>query len=333
MSLPAAVEARFWCLAFLCLGPPVCVALALIGSPGAASHALAADPFLPGGLGLRIGEALGLEPGSVARLGRLADVAAFAALGVSALALAARGRAALFALLCLPASLAAALGPDGPLLALGALAAALLTPRPLTGRRRWPRLAGAALAISLIALARPACAPAAGMLLVPFPPAGRIGRFCRDRLALAVLTGMVLPGAALWAARTAPVAGVPFPPGPSLPASLPPLLPWPLYGLWAVALLVPLVALRRGPLPPPAERIWLAGSVLLGLWLMVLAGTGAGRRDGPQARDLLPLLPILVPAFARGRIGTAASLRWPALLPVLAAAVDVVALPLLALRA
>ena len=38
---------------------------------------------------------------------------------------------------------------------------------------------------------------------------------------------------------------------------------------------------------------------------------------------------LLVPAFARGRIGTADSLTWPALLPVLAAAATLAALVVL----
>ncbi|MGH1573673.1 DUF2142 domain-containing protein [Methylobacterium sp. P31] len=310
--------ARFWCLAFLGLGLPVCVVLALTAPLGGASHALA-------------GEALGLGSAGAARLGRLANVTAFMALGLAALALACRGQAVLFALLCLPASLAVAHGLDGLLLALAALAAALLTPRPLTGRRRLPRLAGAALAVALIVLAKPAYAPVAGMLLVPPPPPGRLGRFCRDRLPLA---GLALLPALLPALLRMPLAsGAASGVSPSFFVSL----PWPLAALWAVALLVPPVALRRGPLPPPAERLWLAGSALLGLWLVVLsqvlAPPGTGRLDGLQVRDLLPFAPMLVLAFARGRIGTAAALRWPALLPVLAAAVGAVALPLLALCA
>ena len=42
---------------------------------------------------------------------------------------------------------------------------------------------------------------------------------------------------------------------------------------------------------------------------------------------------MLILAFARGQIGTAATLRGPALLPVLAAALDAVVLPMIALRA
>ncbi|MHB2207722.1 hypothetical protein [Methylobacterium sp. CM6257] len=285
---PLAAGARFWCLAFLALGLPACVALALIGPPG--------------------------EP-----VGGLGNGAAFLILGLSALALASRGQAALFALLCLPASLAAASGPEGPVIGLATLAAALLTPRPLTGRGRPVRLGAAALAIALIVLARPAYAPLAGMLLVPFPPTGRLGRFGWDRLAPAVLA--LLPAFF----RTSLAAGAGG--GAALSPSWPPAL----YGLWVLALLVPPLALRRGPLPPPAERLWLAGCAVLSLWLVVLAQALAptGHADGLQVRDLVPLASLLVLAFARGRFGTAASLRWPALLPVLAAAANVAALVVL----
>ncbi|QGY05825.1 hypothetical protein MMSR116_30955 [Methylobacterium mesophilicum SR1.6/6] len=313
MSPAFAGGARFWGLALLGLGLPVCVALALRVPPDAAG------PTLPGTLGLRAGAMLGLDPAGAARLGQGAAIAAFLALGLAALTVADRGREVLFALLGLPASLAAASGPDGPVLGLAALAAALLTPRPLTGRGRPWRLAGAALAIALAVLARPACAPLAGMLLVPFPPPRRLARFCRDRLPLAVLA--VLPV----------LLGVPPAGGAPDPALAVPL-PWPLYGLWAAALLVLPLALRRGPLPPPAERLWLVACALLGLWLMVLRQALGPAGGGLSPRDLLPLAPMLVLAFARGRIGTAATPRWPALLPVLAAAVDAVALPALAFR-
>ena len=327
MTLPFAEGARFWCLTFLGLGLPACVALT------APRDGAGSSLFVPG---LQLADVLGLGPAGAERLGHGAGIAVFLALGVAALAVATRGRTALLAL---PASLAAAAGPDGLVLALATLAAALLTDRPLTGRRRPARLAGAALAIALAVLIRPACAPLAGMLLVPFPPAGRLARFCRDRLSLATL-GLAAPSFVTWALLPAipgdllsPGAG---PGSTSLPASLPmpSPLPWPLVGLWAAALLVPPLALRRGPLPPRAERLWLAGGALIGLWLMVLtrALAPAPGPDGLQARELLPLAPMLILAFARGRIGTAAALRWPALLPVLAAAADAVTLPLLALR-
>ncbi|MBP1184134.1 DUF2142 domain-containing protein [Methylobacterium sp. PvR107] len=313
MNRPSAGGARFWGLAFLGLGLPVCVALALIGPPGPALDAV----------GRLAGAALGPGPADAARLGRLANVALFLTLGLSALALAARGRAALFALLCLPASLAAASGPEGVVVALAALAAALLTPRPLTGRGRPARLAAATLAIALAVLARPACAPLAGMLLVPFPPAGRFGRFGRDRLAPAVLALLAALLPALFRTSLAAGAGGEAAPSPSWPPAL--------SGLWALVLLVTPLALRRGPLPPPAERLWLVGCAVLGLWLAGLAQAlaPAGHADGLQVRDLLPLGALLVPAFARGRIGTADSLTWPALLPVLAAAATLAALVVL----
>ena len=292
MNRLSADGARFWGLAFLGLGPPVCVALALTGPPGPALDTV----------------------------GRLAHVALFLGLGLSALVLAARGRAALFALLCLPGSLAAATGPEGVVIALAALAAALLTPRPLTGRGRPARLAAATLAIALAVLARPACAPLAGMLLVPFPPTGRFGRFGRDRLAPAVLA--LLPALLPTFFRTSLAAGAGGEAAPS--PSWPPVL----YGVWALALLVMPFALRRGPLAPLAERLWLVGCAVLGLWLVVLAQAlaPAGHADGLQVGYLMPLGALLVLAFARGRIGTAASLRWPVLLPVLAAAANIAAL-------
>ncbi|XYD09296.1 DUF2142 domain-containing protein [Methylobacterium sp. NMS12] len=314
MNPPVTGDGRFWALAFLGLGLPACLALAWIGLTGEtpSTSALAAG-------------------------GRLAGIAAFLSLGLAALALATRGRAALFALLCFPTSLAAASGPDGPVLALAALAAALLSPRPMTGRHGSARRAGAALAIALVVLARPACAPLVGMLLVPFPPPGRRVRAWRERLPLAAFALMpALMPALLPVLLPAASPGLP-PPGAAGDGfvSLPVPLPGFLYGIWAVALLVPPVALRRGPLPPPAERLWLSGCALLGLWLAVLAQAlaPAGGLGGMQARDLLPLAPMLILAFARGRIGTAAALRWPALLPVLAAALDAVVLPMIALRA
>jgi len=58
---------------------------------------------------------------------------------------------------------------------------------------------------------------------------------------------------------------------------------------------------------------------------------GADRIDGPQGRYLLPLVPMLVLAFARIRPGPVGAGRWPAMLPVAAAGIDLVALPLAAL--
>ncbi len=85
-----------------------------------------------------------------------------------------------------------------------------------------------------------------------------------------------------------------------------------------------------------AERLILPAAAVACLWLVVISqyltwtNVGENRIDGPQGRYLLPLVPMLVLAFARTRREEAGG-RWPAMLPVAAAAVDVVALPLAAL--
>jgi hypothetical protein len=80
VSPPVAGDARFWSLALLGLGLPVCIALALRVPADAAGHALAAGRFLPGALGLRTGTMLGLDPAGAARLGQGVAIAAFLAL-------------------------------------------------------------------------------------------------------------------------------------------------------------------------------------------------------------------------------------------------------------
>lgn len=121
-----------------------------------------------------------------------------------------------------------------------------------------------------------------------------------------------------------------------------------LYGIWALALVAPLLLLRRGVPPPLPERLILPAAALACLWLVLLSqyltwtNVGEDRIQGPQGRYLLPLVPMLVLAFARIRPGPAPGPdlgqpsgrplgRWPAMLPVAAAAVDLVAVPLAAL--
>jgi len=238
---------RFWCLAYLCLCAPVCIALALIVPPGEvadeAAHlaraaalmqgdfvghrenvryadgsthvaagvridpawirvalsrpkdfcgGLAADdgtpdargrlfmplytvgtypPFLyaPAAMGLAAGRILGLAPEVCVYLGRLANATATVVLAMAALALATRGRAALFALLALPMtlSLPASFNQDALIIALSALSAALLTPRDPAGPGSRLRISGAILGIALVVLAKPPYAGLAAMLLVP----------------------------------------------------------------------------------------------------------------------------------------------------------------------
>ncbi|MET0368225.1 MAG: DUF2142 domain-containing protein [Methylobacterium sp.] len=467
MRLPSGP--RFWCLAYLILCAPVCIALALIVPPGevadegahlaraaaliqgdmvghresvrysdgsthpaagvridpvwdrigrsrpkdfgGAISAVESEPdargrifvplytvgtyppflYLPGAAGLGIARVLGLAPEVGFYLGRLGNATATLAIALAALAFAHRGRVALFAVLALPMtlSLAASFNQDAPIIALAALAAALLTPRPLTGAgARW-RLSGAILSLALVVLAKPPYAGLAAMLLVPLPPRGEGMRHAARRLAAAFLA--VLP-AILWTAAATAYVATPVPrtayeagplwsgPRPATftatdpkaqaqvllekPARIATLpghflgtvkhltilykgaigifgwldrpLPGVLYGLWAVALLVPLVLLRQGTPPPWPERLILPAAAVACLWLVVISqyltwtNVGENRIDGPQGRYLLPLVPMLVLAFARTRREEAGG-RWPAMLPVAAAAVDVVALPLAAL--
>ncbi len=281
--LAAAAGATFWCLAFLALCGPVCIALALIVPPGevadegahlaraaalmngefvghretlryadGSTHVAAGvriDPawdevtrsrpksfggildavegepdaqgrvfvplytvatyppflYLPSAFGLAAGRLLGLPPETCVYLGRLANATATLVAGLLALAVARRGRPALFAVLALPMSLslAASFNQDGLIVALAALAAALLSPRPFAGGGTGPRLSGAILCIALVALAKPPYAALAAMLLVPFP-GGRGGLGMGRRLAAAVLA--VLPAAIWTVAATATVA-------------------------------------------------------------------------------------------------------------------------------
>lgn len=467
MRLPSGP--RFWCLAYLVLCAPVCIALALIVPPGevadegahlaraaaliqgdmvghresvrysdgsthlaagvrldpvwdrigrsrpkdfgGAISAVESEPdargrifvplytvgtyppflYLPGAAGLGIARVLGLAPEVGFYLGRLGNATATLAIALAALALAHRGRVALFAVLALPMtlSLAASFNQDAPIIALAALAAALLTPRPLTGTGARLRLSGAILSLALVALAKPPYAGLAAMLLVPLPPRGEWMRHAARRLAAAFLA--VLP-AILWTAAATTYVATPVPRAayeagplwsgprpatftatdpkaqaqvlleePTRIATLPGHflgtikhltilykgaigifgwldrpLPGVLYGLWAVALLGPLLLLRQGTPPPWAERLILPAAAIACLWLVVISqyltwtNVGENRIDGPQGRYLLPLVPMLVLAFARTRREEAGG-RWPAMLPVAAAAVDVVALPLAAL--
>ncbi len=144
----------------------------------------------PAALGIGLGQALGLTPAKAALLGRLADAAAYGALGLAALALARRGRALLFGVLVLPMSLslAASFNQDALMIATCALAAALLTGD--TPRRRGL----AAVLIALVVLAKPPYAAIAAMLLVPLPPRFWGSPLFWRRVGLAVLA--VLPGVA-----------------------------------------------------------------------------------------------------------------------------------------
>lgn len=160
--------------------------------------------YVPAAFGLGAGEALGLAPAAAARLGRLANAAAYGALALAALALARRGRALLFGVLVLPMglSLAASFNQDALMIAACALAAALLT-----GEEPWRRRL-AALLIALVILAKPPYAAIAAMLLVPLPPRFWTSPVVWRRVGTAVL--VVLPGA-LWIAYATATVATPVP--------------------------------------------------------------------------------------------------------------------------
>ncbi len=146
--------------------------------------------YVPGALGIGLGQALGLTPAKAALLGRLANTAAYGALGLAALALARRGRTLLFGVLVVPMSLslAASFNQDALMIAACALAAALLT-----GDDPWRRRL-AAVVIALVVLAKPPYAAIAAMLLVPLPERFWVSRLFWRRVGIAVLA--VLPGVA-----------------------------------------------------------------------------------------------------------------------------------------
>lgn len=160
--------------------------------------------YVPAALGTGAGEALSLSHATSALLGRLANAAAYGALGLAALALARRGRALLFGGLVLPMSLslAASFNQDALMIAACALAAALLT-EDAAWRRRL-----AALLVALVVLAKPPYAAIAAMLLVPLPPSFWKNPIFWRRVLVAVLA--VLPGVA-WILFTTTQIATPVP--------------------------------------------------------------------------------------------------------------------------
>ncbi|GAN81086.1 DUF2142 domain-containing protein [Acidocella aminolytica] len=107
--------------------------------------------YLPSAFGLGVGKLFGASPYISIRLARLADAAAYLAIGAATLAVASYGRALLLGVLLLPMSLflGGTLDQDGILVALGCLACAGLTRETRGGRT----LAFAAFLV--VALAKP----------------------------------------------------------------------------------------------------------------------------------------------------------------------------------
>lgn len=167
--------------------------------------------YAPAAAGLGIGHALDLSAKASARLGRLANAATYGLIALSALALARRGRAWLFAILALPMalSLAASFNQDGLIIATAVLAAALLTNAPDAPWARH-RFVGAAVLVALILLAKPPYAPIALMLLLPLPRGSwpSIGKTLLPRLF--AVAAVVLP-AVLWTGYATATVATPVP--------------------------------------------------------------------------------------------------------------------------
>jgi hypothetical protein len=177
--------------------------------------------YVPPALAIDAAKLAGASPYAAFRDARLANLAAFAALGMAALIIARRGRALLFCVLSLPMtlSLAGSINQDGVLIACSALAAAFLMrvvddpDAAGAGRHR----AIAALLVGMIALAKLPYIPLAALLLLPLPCAWRN---LPPRLGLALLSA--LPALA-WGAYAMSRISVPWPltpayaPGPLWP--------------------------------------------------------------------------------------------------------------------
>ncbi len=287
--------------------------------------------YLPSAAGLGIGHALDLSARATARLGRLFDVAAYALIGLCALAVARRGRAWLFALLALPMtlSLAASFNQDGLIVAVAILAVALLTHEPDDPRAR-RRFAGAAILIALILLAKPPYAPIALILLLPLPggTGRRIGAGLLSRPAAVV--AVVLP-AVLWTAyATATIATqVPRPPyeaGPLWPGDRPATF----HGTDPAAQLRVLIAEPMRFLTVPARFLLTVKhaatmtegvvgilcwhdrhlpAVLHALWIFALAAALAGTGRAPGSGATLALL-VLAAALALWLVLISQYLSW-----------------------
>lgn len=184
--------------------------------------------YVPPAIGLAVARAGGASPYQAIRAARLANAAAFLILGLAALLLARRGAWLLFCALTLPMTLflASVVNQDGPLIAVSALAAALLSrgPEPKPGAaRRWEH-ACAAFLIGCIVAAKPPYLPLTAMLLLPLPPPRAwmgVRRALLRRLGLVVL--VAAPALAWlwmvqrWVATPLPSITAAYAPGPLWP--------------------------------------------------------------------------------------------------------------------
>ncbi len=164
--------------------------------------------YVPAAAGMQAAKWLGQGPYVAILAARLANAAAYLVLGTAAICSTRRGRAILFALLCLPMSLslAASVNHDGLIIGCASLAGALLT---RLSRRAW--WYGAAF-LGIATMAKPYLLPLA--LVVPMTFPGSVRHHAGRVLAgFAVAT---LP-ALLWAGAMAAFIAAPFVRGPAQP--------------------------------------------------------------------------------------------------------------------
>jgi len=156
-------------------------------------------PFLyvPAAIAFRIAHRLRGSPYDAFIAARCADAVCYALLGLLGLVLARRGKLLLFTVLVLPPALwlGGTLHPDGLMIGLAVLSAALLSGAEQSRARLW--LAAAALAF--VILARPPLIPLALFIALPLGPRRSVGPFL-----LASLPGL------FWILIVVPHVAVPF---------------------------------------------------------------------------------------------------------------------------
>ena len=170
--------------------------------------------YLPAASGIQLAKYAGYGPYDAILAGRFFNVLAYLALGAAALFFAERGRAMLFAILCLPMSLwlAASMNHDGIVIACSVLAGSLLCRKDPAGQTTARWIAGAA-ALALAVMAKPFLLPMT--LIVPATVPGRFRpnlRSAASGFALAVFPAL------LWGGAMALFVAVPFVRGPAYPA-------------------------------------------------------------------------------------------------------------------
>jgi uncharacterized membrane protein len=181
--------------------------------------------YVPAALATTVAKLTAVGPFKAFIAARLANVVVFTIISLTSLALARRGHALLFCVLSLPmtVSLAASINPDGLLVAISAVIAALATreTRAFPGQPSPPLRTRIPMAV-LVGVVGLAKFPYVVMALLLLLPIHRLDRSIWHRAGLAVL--VVIPGL-LWVGYVMTKVAVPWPPMPPYEAG--PLWPGP----------------------------------------------------------------------------------------------------------